>query len=159
MTDYEPGETENTERQRKKTADKAPREEESGDGPVNSVASLPSIASEERRMLSAGGSDMEDFRSRILAAIREAIYFPKEALTRKKHGEIVVRFTVNRDGSVSDLSVVQASGSPFLDEAALAIIRRAAKAFPSIPVSLAPDRISYAVPIHFKEKRSRAEKN
>lgn len=139
--------------------DETPRETKPGDGPTNSVASLPSVASEERRLLSAGGSDMEDFQSRILAAIREAIHFPKEALDRKKHGETVVEFTVNRDGSVSNLSIKQESGSTLLDEAALVIIRKASKNFPSIPDRVAREHINYVVPILFKEKRSRAAKN
>jgi protein TonB len=145
------------EQEKKKESD--PKETKSGDGPTNSVASLPSVASEERRILSAGGSDMEDFQSRILAAIREAIHFPKEALDRKKHGETVVQFTVNRDGSVSDLRVRQESGSPILDEAALSIVRKASKNFPSIPNRLAQDQINYVVPILFKEKRSGSANN
>jgi periplasmic protein TonB len=150
-------EQEATEQETKKES--VPKETKSGDGPTNSVASLPSVASEERRILSAGGSDMEDFQSRILAAIREAIHFPKEALDRKKHGETVVQFTVNRDGSVSDLRVRQESGSTILDEAALVIVRKASKNFPSIPDRVAQEQINYVVPILFKEKRSGSANN
>jgi periplasmic protein TonB len=147
------------EEEAKKQVDRKVNDMKSGDGPIDSIASLPSVASEERRMLSAGGSDMESFQSRVLAAIREAIYFPKEALARRKHGETVVQFSVNRDGSVSGLSVTQPSGSSILDEAALVIIQKASKNFPSNPERLAKESVSYVVPIHFKEKRSRAASN
>lgn len=156
-TESERKEPETQDKESKK--DETPRENKPGDGPTNSLASLPSVASEERRLLSSGGSDMEDFQSRILAAIREAIHFPKEALDRKKHGETVVEFTVNRDGSVSNLCIKQESGSTILDEAALVIIRKASKNFPSIPARLTREHINYVVPILFKEKRSRSANN
>jgi len=143
----------------KKPKDPKMSDTKSGTGPLDSVASLPSVASEERRMLSAGGSDIKNFQSRILAAIREAIYFPKEALDRQKHGETVVQFSVNRDGSVANLSVSQPSGSTVLDDAALAIIRKASKNFPSIPDALAGESVHYVVPIHFKEKRTKSVQN
>lgn len=157
---YVESESKVSDREEKETKKDEPQQETNpGDGPTNSVASLPSIASEERRILSAGGSDMEDFQSRILAAIRESIHFPKEALERKKHGETVVQFTVNRDGSISNLCVKRESGSNILDEAALAIIRKASKNFPSIPARLAADGVNYVVPILFKEKRSSSANN
>lgn len=53
----------------------------------------------------------------------------------------------------------QESGSNILDEAALAIVRKASKNFPSIPARLAGDGPNYIVPVLFKEERSRSANN
>lgn len=120
-----------------------------------SVASAPSEASSERRARSTAGADLKEFQAMLLAAINKATFFPKSAWRHKKHGETVVRFAVVRQGSIADLSVVKSSGSSILDEAALDIIRKASSEFPPIPKSVLNGRLSYVVPILFKDKRSR----
>ncbi|MGO9571136.1 MAG: energy transducer TonB [Desulfomonilaceae bacterium] len=126
---------------------------DTGDGPQNSMASIPSIASAERRFIPAAGQDGEAFQSRVLSAIREAIFFPKQAVKDRQHGEVVVMFAINKDGSISSLQVTKPSGSPILDEAAIKIIQKAAAKFPAIPDSINKQSMDYVVPILFKEKR------
>lgn len=124
-----------------------------GEGPQNSVASMPSIASAERRFIPAAGQDGKAFESMVLSAIREAIFFPKEAVSKGYHGEVTIVFSINKDGSVSSVRIVKASGSSILDEAALKIIENAAKKFPPLPDTMNMESIDYVVPILFKEKR------
>ncbi|MGO9123185.1 MAG: energy transducer TonB [Desulfomonilaceae bacterium] len=128
-------------------------EDSEGDGPMNSIASLPSVASVERRFIAAAGAEGKAFESMVLSAIREVIFFPKKAANERHHGEVIAAFTINRDGSVSNLSVTKTSGFPLLDEAALKIIQNAAKKFPPIPDSLNKESVDYVVPIMFKEHR------
>jgi len=135
-----------------KEAAKKTKEPETGEGPMNAIASLPSIASVERRFITAAGAESKAFESMVLSAIREVIFFPKRAIKEGHHGEAAIAFTINRDGSVSGLSITKTSGSPMLDEAALRIIQKAAKKFPSIPDALNKESVDYVVPILFKEK-------
>jgi protein TonB len=128
------------------------KEDAQAEGLRNSVASLPSTASAERRFIPAAGQGGEAFESMVLSAIRASIFFPKQAAQERQHGEVVVAFAVNRDGSVSGLSIAKSSGFAILDEAAFKIIQKAAKKFPPFPDRLSMDALHYVVPILFKEK-------
>ncbi|WP_232823419.1 energy transducer TonB [Dyella sp. C9] len=58
--------------------------------------------------------------------------YPNEARRRGLHGDVLMTVTLNRDGSVKGIEVVQSSGQPLLDAAAQRIVRLAAP-FPAIP--------------------------
>jgi periplasmic protein TonB len=58
--------------------------------------------------------------------------YPNEARRRGLHGDVLMTVTLNRDGTVKGIAVVQSSGQPLLDAAAQRIVRLAAP-FPSIP--------------------------
>lgn len=123
-----------------------------GDALQNSLASMPSTASAERRFIPAAGQGGEAFDSMVLSAIREAIFFPKQAARERRHGEAVVAFAISKDHSVSGLRIAKSSGFEILDEAAIRIIQKAAKKFPRFPDGLSSDTLHYVVPILFKEK-------
>jgi periplasmic protein TonB len=123
-----------------------------GDGLRDSLASMPSTASVERRFIPAAGQGGEVFDSMILSAIREAIFFPTQAVQRREHGEVVVAFAINRDRSVLNFDIMKSCGSAILDQAAIKIIQKAAKKFPPLPDGLRTDTLRYVVPILFKEK-------
>ena len=140
-------------REPEKEAAKKAQEQATGDGLQDSVASSPSTASPERRFIPASGQGQNPFESVVLSAIRESIFFPKQAVRDRHYGEVFVAFAINRDGSISDLNVTKSSGSKILDEAATKIIRKAAKKFPPIPEAMYGERLEYMVPILFKERR------
>jgi protein TonB len=58
--------------------------------------------------------------------------YPNEARRRGLHGEVLLTVTLNRDGTVKGIEVVQSSGQPLLDAAAQRIVRLAAP-FPALP--------------------------
>lgn len=122
-----------------------------------SIASVAQSASRESLFRAARGKALADFRASLLSAIRQASYFPRIALRKRQHGATTVRFTVGKDGSISELTVTQSSGSKHLDEAAVKIIRKAAKDFPPIPASISRDSLNYVVPIVFKKRRKHKE--
>lgn len=117
-----------------------------------SVASTPQIASNLSQFRAAKGRGLADFRARIVSAIQEASFFPKEAAQRRQHGEITVDFAITRDGSLENLQVTTPSGSKALDDAALEIVRKASSSFPPFPSSIIQDRLRYVVPIIFKKE-------
>jgi len=123
------------------------------DSPKDSTASLPSTASAERRFIASAGLEGKTFEHLVLSAIREAIFYPKKAVNERHYGEVVVAFALGKDGSLLNLSITKPSGSAFLDDAALKIIRKAAGKFPPIPDAFKGQSVDYVVPILFKEKR------
>ncbi len=58
--------------------------------------------------------------------------YPNEARRRGLHGDVLMTVTLNHDGTVKDIAIVQSSGQQLLDAAAQRIVRLAAP-FPSIP--------------------------
>lgn len=134
-------------------------QDNSVDGPPNdsknlqdSIASMPSVASPERQGPSKAGDEAQTYKDLILAAIYDAAYYPKAALRNMAHGEAVVCFTINKDGSLANVSIVRHAESQILDDAALKIVRKASSRFPPIPDALVADQVTYQVPIIFKQR-------
>ena len=125
----------------KKKIDDKEKPDLTSEGELNSMASAPSVASAERQFVPAASRGHEAFKSMVLSAIKEAIFFPKAALKERQHGETVVAFVINRDGSVTDLRMEKSSGSKILDEAAIKIVQKAGKKFP--PFQKALTRIAW----------------
>jgi protein TonB len=119
-----------------------------------SSASTPQIASTMLMRRAALGKELRDFQSLLLAAIRQATFFPQEALKEKRHGQVMVAFTIGRDRKLARVEVVVTSGCQILDDAALEIVRRASEKFPSLPAAANQESLTYTVPINFIERRS-----
>ncbi|HYZ61144.1 MAG TPA: energy transducer TonB, partial [Acetobacteraceae bacterium] len=74
--------------------------------------------------------------------------YPEEARRRAEQGTVLIRFTVNRDGQVLAVSLVQGSGSPALDEAAQAILRGAR--LPPFTADMPEGQTTVTVPIRYR---------
>ncbi|MBN9252357.1 MAG: TonB family protein, partial [Mesorhizobium sp.] len=61
-------------------------------------------------------------------------------------GDVHVTFVVNAGGGVGGVSVVRSSGSPELDQAAIAMVRRAAP-FPPIPPEAGRSSWAFTLPL------------
>jgi periplasmic protein TonB len=118
----------------------------------DSAASTPQVASSLNLRRAALGSELRDFHSLMLAAIRRCTYFPQDALKDKRHGQVMVAFALDKEGKLTKVEVVETSGCQALDDAALEILRKASEKFPALPVSVNRDSLNYTVPIRFKEK-------
>jgi protein TonB len=118
----------------------------------DSVHSTPSVAMLERKASPKAGDEAESYKDLILSAIHEAAYYPRAALKTKSHGQTVVCFTINKDGSLASVSIVTHADSEILDDAALMILKKASSHFPPIPEVLMKDQLTYVVPIVFKKR-------
>lgn len=118
----------------------------------DSVASMPSVAVQEKKSAVKAGAQVDRYKDKILAAIHRAAYYPRAALRKMAHGKAVVSFTVNKDGSLADVSIVGHSQSKALDEAAVKIVHQAASHFPPIPDELMKDHVTFVIPIVFKRR-------
>ena len=117
----------------------------------DSAASLPSVASIDKRSAATYGNQINEFKLKLLQAIHEAAYFPKKALRSKNFGEVLVSFAVIDSGELQDLKIDKSSGSKALDEAALQILQKAAEHFPRIPENSELKKLTYVVPISFRK--------
>jgi len=74
-------------------------------------------------------------------------FYPQLAQQRGEQGTVLLRFTVTRDGRVLTVSLVQSSGSPVLDRAALRLLRDAR--LPPFPPDMPGPEATVSVPIHY----------
>jgi periplasmic protein TonB len=69
-------------------------------------------------------------------------------------GKATLRFTLDRDGKVVDVQIVQSSGNAVLDEEALAIVHRA-DPFPKFPAAKPQAQDSWTWPMSFNREARR----
>ncbi|CAI2717101.1 Ferric siderophore transport system, periplasmic binding protein TonB [Nitrospina watsonii] len=102
--------------------------------------------------ISGNGPDLQkaldQFNNAIWGQILKAKFYPKMARMRRLEGQPVVKFTIERDGSLSQITINNSSNHEILDSAALKTIQNAAP-FPGIPEILNEDRMVLEVPISF----------
>lgn len=67
----------------------------------------------------------------------------------QRQGEVLVEFTLRRDGSVLGKRLVQSSGNETLDKAALEMIDRA-NPMPAMPASFAAETWTLVIPVNFQ---------
>ena len=102
--------------------------------------SVPAFAQEKQHYLAA-----------LAANINRKKYYPMGSRRRGEEGTVVVSFVIQRNGELTDLSILKSSGSRRLDAAALKTLKRVTP-FRPIPQTLERDRWPITVPIAFRLK-------
>jgi periplasmic protein TonB len=90
-------------------------------------------------------------RSMVMQLERHKRYPPQ---ARGEQGVTTVVFTIDRQGHLLSSRVVHSAGSAILDEAALAMLRRA-EPFPAPPLGIADELLSITVPIRYNGSAQR----
>ena len=83
--------------------------------------------------------------------------YPKEAQDAKQQGRVIASFTVEKDGSITDVRVVK-SLAPALDEEAIRVVKAMPKWNPGMQNG-EPVRVKYTVPISFLLDGGKTEAN
>ncbi|MCB2074093.1 MAG: energy transducer TonB [Novosphingobium sp.] len=94
-----------------------------------------------------------DYYALISAHLNRKKRYPKEAKKALQEGIVTVRFTVHRDGSVSNVSIKRGSGHELLDRATLDLMQRVAP-LPRMPSSMKRDSVMLSLPIDYSLKTS-----
>ena len=120
-------------------------------GEVQVVAYAPTSKAEEQgevfqvveeQPMFPGGMD------ELMKYLQKEIKYPKEALEQGKQGRVIVQFVVNKDGSISNDTIVR-SVDPFLDAEALRIIRSMPNWTPGKQRG-EPVRVRFTLPVTFR---------
>ncbi len=90
-----------------------------------------------------------DYFSMVQMSIESRKSYPPEARRRQMEGRVVVRFTIQRDGSVDRVELGRQSPHPLLDEAALEAVRSSAP-FPRPPESLFKGPVALEIAMVFE---------
>lgn len=97
--------------------------------------------------------NMEDLIRIIRRRIESAKRYPPEARRVGYEGTVVISFTINLDGTLTDVRVINSSGHTILDRAAVMTIKRAAP-FPSLKPYTTEQSLTLEVPITFRLKEN-----
>ncbi|MEX3007424.1 cell envelope integrity protein TolA [Hoeflea sp. TYP-13] len=99
----------------------------------------------------AGNAAVSNYPGKVRRKLRRALRYPKKARSAKLSGTALVRFSVSAGGGVTVSGIARSSGSPILDSAALAAVKRAAP-FPKIPAAAGRKSWTFTVPLQFTPK-------
>ncbi len=94
-----------------------------------------------------------NYRNEIIRLIESKKYYPKRLQKMRKEGDVLVAFTLNRNGSVKGVEVLNVKGSSLFKKAALKAIQSAAL-FPSFPQESSRETWSFKVPLSYRLLRS-----
>lgn len=89
-----------------------------------------------------------DYFSQLAAYLRRNKQYPPEAKQARQQGIVTVRFTIDRGGNISGVSVRKGSGHTILDNATVALLQRVSPA-PPLPASLGRDSLTISLPIEY----------
>ena len=87
----------------------------------------------------------------ILRQVEELKRYPAAARIERADGRVVVKTVINEDGSVGEIELVQSSGFPSLDKAAMETIKQAAPFH--LPHPLGRPRLTIKIPISYRLDR------
>jgi protein TonB len=113
------------------------------------TANEPAGYREETVALQNPGGPYESYLLQVRRKIEGLWSYPAQALARKQEGEAVILFTIDTDGLLTDYYVTSTSGSPLLDEGALAVVR-AASPFGSLPAAFNLSRLHVTAAFRYR---------
>ncbi len=94
-----------------------------------------------------------DYFALISAHLNRRKVYPAEARHARQQGVVTVRFTVDRNGAVTAVSIKRGSGHEVLDRATLDLLHRVAP-LPRMPASMARDQLTLSLPIDYSLRTS-----
>ena len=87
----------------------------------------------------------------ILRRVEELKRYPASARVDRAEGKVVVKAVINEDGSLGEVEVIQSSGYPALDKAAVETMRQAAPFH--LPHPLGQPRMTIKIPMSYRLDR------
>jgi protein TonB len=90
--------------------------------PPKEETATAQILLEDTVDLSDRGSKYIPYLKKLKKKISDLWGYPRQAYERKEEGDVVVKFSVNRNGRLEQALVLTSSGSGFLDQGALEVI-------------------------------------
>ncbi|WP_163566420.1 energy transducer TonB, partial [Klebsiella pneumoniae] len=78
--------------------------------------------------------------------LHRAKVYPQAERDRGQQGHAAVRFAITRAGGATGVALVRSSGNAALDQAAIAMVHRAAP-FPPLPAEFGPSVMTLTAPV------------
>jgi protein TonB len=97
---------------------------------------------------SAPAAAPPSYLAKLVAELERCKNYPRSAQRRREEGTALLRFTLARDGRVTDWRIERSSGHESLDGAVALMIRKA-DPLPPLPPEIAGDHLDLVVPVSF----------
>lgn len=94
----------------------------------------------------SGNARVSNYPGQVVARLKRSLRGVPRSAIRQASRDVHVAFTVDAGGGIGGVRITQSSGSPELDQAALASVRRAAP-FPPIPADAGRSSWQFSVPL------------
>lgn len=92
-----------------------------------------------------------DYFLLISAHLNRRKTYPTDAKKARQEGVVTVRFSVDRNGNVSNVSIRKSSGHDILDAATLQLLQRVAP-LPRMPAAMQRETVTVSLPIDYSLK-------
>jgi protein TonB len=102
----------------------------------------------DARTNDGGTKATSNYQGKVVAKLRRAKRYPRQAKRQRLQGIVSVSFTISSNGSVSGIRITRSSGHPLLDQAALDMVRRASP-MPKFPRDIRVAHMKMQVPVRF----------
>jgi protein TonB len=89
-----------------------------------------------------------EYKAMLRQAIERNKGYPRRAVRMRQEGEVVVGFTIRRNGDIESLRIVEGSGSGLLDTAARRAVKKISGQLP-FPEKLQRERWDFTIPIKY----------
>ncbi|MEP3048950.1 MAG: TonB family protein [Roseibium sp.] len=132
-------------KKKKQKSEVAKRASQSGAGGKSKQTAQKGGSQRKGKAKTAGNSDVTNYPAKVHRKLLRSVRAPRGGGRRPKR-DAVVRFTVQRNGSVSTTRLTRSSGSKPFDQAVLKAVGRAAP-FPPIPKSAGRSNWTFTLPI------------
>jgi len=117
--------------------------------PADAVGEKPAAPSQG--LSESDKKAIETWHKKLVVHLNGHKRYPAEARKKRIEGEVVVKFTLDRDGKVVARAVLTGSGAQILDDAAIEILERASP-LPVPPRELAGNNFELTLPIQYQVK-------
>jgi protein TonB len=130
------------------TAHAAPTTQTASTTPA-SMADIPAASTQQATTIpsQSAAQAANAWQAQLAAWLQAHKHYPEAARDMDEEGNVEIRFTVAQDGRVTAVSVVQGSGAPILDDAALAMLQDAT--VPALPPTMAQSAITITVELRY----------
>ncbi len=116
-------------------------------GQLNLALNRSTIRNALSRDFAIQGNIGPDWRAELTQWVNERKYYPEQALELGQQGSVMIRLVIARNGSVLSDTLVESSGSPFLDSAWLGLFQGAR--LPPFPPGTPSHQITLEATMHF----------
>lgn len=116
-------------------------------GRLNLALNESTLRNALSREFSIQGNIGPDWRAELSQWVNERKYYPEQAIEMDQQGAVMIRLVVERDGTVRDVTLLESSGSPFLDSAWVGLFQGAR--LPPFPPGTPDNQITLEATMHF----------
>ena len=95
-------------------------------------------------------NQMPMFRGNLSEYFKQSIQYPQEALEQEIEGRVLIQMIINKDSTISDVTVFRSSGYELLDQEAVRVIKQMPTWLPGKNGGGKAVRVRYTLPVTFQ---------